>query len=110
MMNPLKKLAWAMKEYTYEAGVDLPWWHDNLAHFAGGALIGALTHFVLGYGYVGVGAVFIGLAGGWEAYEYTHGIRPWDEADGWTFDRAIEDTLLDTYVGLTGALLSVLVM
>lgn len=109
-MRLLKKAAELQKEHTYEAGTELHWWEDNAGHFAAGALIGALTHFLLGFGYLGVGAVFIGLAGVWEAYEYAYGIRPWDEADGWTFDRAIEDTLLDTYVGLTGALLSVLVL
>lgn len=109
-MNVLKKFAWAMREYTYEAGEDLPWWHDNLAHFAGGFAIGALTHALFGFEYLNVGMVFLALAAVWEAYEYTYGIRPWDPEDGWTLDRAVEDTLLDTYIGLTGALLAVLVL
>jgi len=106
-MRVLQKLANWQKTYTYDSGKPLPWWHDNFAHFAGGAVFGVLTHLLLGFGYVGVGVSFLGIAGVWEVYEYTYGIRPWDEEDGWKTDHIVEDTLLDCYVGLTGALLLV---
>ena len=108
-MRVLKKLAAMQKEHTYEAGVELAWWEDNAGHLAAGFAIGALTHALLGFSYVGVGMVFLALAAAWEAYEHVYEVRPWDPTDGWSLDRAIEDTILDTYIGLTGALLSVLI-
>lgn len=106
----LQRLAELQKRHTYTAGENLPWWHDNAGHLAAGFGLGALAHLGLALGYVGVGGAFLACALVWEAYEYRYGIRPWDPEDGWCHDHAVEDTLLDTYVGLTGALLAVLVL
>lgn len=110
MRDPLAKFAELQREHTYEPGVEMRWWEDNLGHGLAGAAIGGLAHALLGTGYVRTGALFLVLAAVWEAYEYRYEIRPWDPVDDWTHDRAVEDTLLDTYVGLTGALLAVFLL
>lgn len=97
----------AVMHSTYEPGEDDPWWADNLAHFISGAAIGLASRWLLGVGYLGAAVVFLALAVVWEWYEYHYDIRPWDDRDGWGRDRAIEDTLLDTYVGLTGTLFAI---
>lgn len=100
----LHAIAEAFRE-PYDAGEDLPWWSDNLGHFLCGVVIGAGAHALFG-GMAYPAVVFIALAGVWEVFEYQYNVRPWDPEDDWSFDRAIEDTLLDTYVGLTGALIA----
>lgn len=90
----------------YEPGEELPWWADNLAHFTCGLLIGILAQLVWN-DWLLAAATFLLLTTVWEIFEYTHEVRPWDPRDGWSLDRAVEDTLLDTYVGLTGALIGI---
>lgn len=93
---------------TYEPGHDDPWWYDNALHFASGVVIG-LPLVVFGgaaVGYLG----FLLAAFVWEAFEYAYNIRPWDEREDWTKDRAIEDTILDTVMGLAGVFMVVLLL
>lgn len=106
-LTPLKALA-AYQRDDYEPNVDYPWWADNSAHFVAGAIIGAIAHYGLGLGLVATGTAFLTCALVWEWYECAYNVRPWDEREDWSTDRAVEDTLLDTYVGLSGALLVVL--
>lgn len=95
---------------SYTPGEDDPWWYDNLLHFTSGVIIGALSVLLLDTTFLGTAVVFLLLAAVWEAFEYHYSIRPWDEREDWTHDRAVEDTLLDTYMGLTGALMAVLLL
>lgn len=104
--SPLARFARDMRR-TYEPGEDDPWWYDNSAHLAAGGFIGAMAHYGLAFGLTDTALAFLACALVWELFEFRYNIRPWDEREGWSFDRAVEDTLLDTYVGLTGALLIV---
>lgn len=94
---------------TYEPQVDDAWWYDNLGHAVCGFAIGAAA-WALHPNMWFVGAAFLACASMWEWFEYAFNIRPWDPRENWSVDRAIEDTLLDTYVGLTGALLAAWVL
>lgn len=79
------------------------WWWDNLAHlgagFAIGTELGARTDdrssVLLG---------FLGLTTAWELFEFRIDERPWDGSMCW--DHAMEDTVLDTVMGLAGAYLA----
>lgn len=106
-VGPIKRLA-AYQRSEYKPGEDYPWWADNAAHLVGGAVIGAIAHYGFGLGLLGTAVVFLICAVVWELYEFLYNVRPWDEREDWSVDRAIEDTMLDTYVGLTGAILMVL--
>lgn len=81
------------------------WWWDNMAHFAGGYVVGAVLASVLS-SRERVLKAFLVLTGGWEVFERAVGERPWhtDESGmAWTFDHAMEDTALDTVMGAAGA-------
>lgn len=88
----------------YDPHEELPWWMDNLGHFASGIVLGGVL-WLLTASWVYTTVGFVTLAIMWETFEYYHNVRPWDERErgSWPTDRAIEDTLLDTYIGLTGA-------
>lgn len=105
-INPLSRFARWVRS-TYEPGVDDPWWQDNLGHFIGGAAVGGAAHLALGLGLLESAAAFLAVAAVWETFEYRYNVRPWDGREDWGMDRAIEDTVLDTVVGLAGALLVV---
>lgn len=92
---------------TYEPNVDDPWYYDNAAHLVSGAIIGASSWFVLDTGIAGSLGVFLVLALVWEWFEWSYNVRPWDDREDWDYDRAVEDTLLDTYVGATGTVITV---
>lgn len=94
---------------TYEPGTDDPWWYDNVGHFMGGIVVAGAVSFVWTNPIVLVMA-FLMVAGIWELFEYVYNIRPWDERENWSFDRAVEDTLLDTAIGVLGALLVIWVI
>lgn len=96
----LSKSAKAIRS-TYEPEADDPWWKDNSAHFLSGAVIATVAVPLMNSA-VTVFGVYLALAAIWEAYEYKYNIRPWDEREDWSLDRAIEDTLLDTIMGGAG--------
>lgn len=95
-----EELAEASRE-PYEGGEELPWWADNLGHFLSGGGV-ALIPTVLGGVTVALIAYTV-AAIVWEMFEYKYEVRPWDPADDWAFDRAVEDTICDFVMGAAGA-------
>lgn len=79
------------------------WWYDNLAHVCGGISVGTVVHHYTDDVEASLWT-FLGIATLWEAFEYLVGERPWDGS--MTFDHAMEDTLLDTVMGLVGVWLA----
>lgn len=75
------------------------WWWDNLSHFMAGYAFGAALADQIEPRTILIG--FLLLATGWEIFEYRINERPWDGSMDW--DHAMEDTVLDTYMGLSGA-------
>lgn len=106
--NPLTVIE-RLCRWSYSPGEDHPWWADNVAHFTGGVLIGIPAFYLTG-DIVLTGIIFLAVAAVWEYYEYRYEIRPWDPREDWSMDRAVEDTLLDTYIGLTGAVAAAYVL
>lgn len=82
------------------------WWWDNLAHFTAGYAIGS-TLSEMTDDRSTVLQAFLAITTGWEIFEYSIDERPWDGSMTW--DHAMEDTVLDTYMGLTGAYVATLV-
>lgn len=90
------------KAYRYEDH----WWWDNTAHFLGGYAVGSVLVDRVD-DRMTVLKAFLILTTAWECYEYAIDERPWDGSMTW--DHAVEDTVLDTYMGLTGAFLATLI-
>lgn len=75
------------------------WWYDNVAHLLGGVCMGAL----LPGDRDATARRFLAVATIWEAYEWASG-EPRSMGDPeWPMDRKVEDTILDTIVGMVGA-------
>lgn len=75
------------------------WWYDNVAHLAGGVSVGTAVHNFTGDIKQSL-VSFLLIATVWEIFEYLVGERPWDGSMCW--DHAMEDTVLDTVMGLIG--------
>ena len=82
------------------------WWWDNVCHLTAGYAIGSAL-IELTDDRTTVVKAFLAITTGWEIFEYMIDERPWDGSMEW--DHAMEDTVLDTYMGLTGAYLATLV-
>lgn len=78
------------------------WLYDNTAHFSAGACLAALASLLLSF--IPTLAAVLALAIGWEFIEFTHGVFPWIKRV--SPDRAWEDTLLDTLLVMTAALVT----
>lgn len=84
------------------------WWWDNVSHLLWGVTFGSLFFAADMSYWQAVGASLI-VATIWEVYEYMAGERPWHTNQNgdmfWSIDHAWEDTLLDTYMMITGVFL-----
>lgn len=80
------------------------WWYDNLSHFCAGYAIGTALSEMEDDKQV-VCQRFLVITSLWELFEYSIDERPWDDSVE-DFDHAMEDTVLDTYMGLTGAFIA----
>lgn len=101
-----------INKLTYDP-FDRHWWWDNVSHLLWGVSFGALFLSVIGLTYwQAIGASLI-VASIWEVYEYVAKERPWHTNQNgdmmWLLDHALEDTLLDTYMMITGVWLVSLV-
>lgn len=87
-------------------GYDNHWWWDNVAHFFGGYAVGTALSCVFDDRETVLKA-FLVVTGAWEVFEYGSRERPWHVDENgdmeWSFDHAMEDTALDTVMGLAGA-------
>lgn len=78
------------------------WWYDNLAHAFGGAMLSPIFLPFLPWIWPYVAVVLTGF--GWEYFEFVQRIHPWTGRT--SEDKAYEDTLLDMFMVLTGAILA----
>lgn len=84
---------------------DEHWWWDNATHALWGVTFGALLA-VNGVSLTDSLWFVLGISIAWEGYEYGAKERPWHvDQNGerlWSFDHAMEDTVLDTLMALIG--------
>jgi hypothetical protein len=107
-LTVLATLLWG--SLAYVAWYGKFWWWDNLAHLSAGASIGGWTALIVThFGYGGYAVILAVVVSGiaaliWEAIEFVEGVWPWTAT--LSLDRKWSDTLLDSYLVLTGSALS----